>query len=134
LLKKNGLKDTEVSVDHVYQVDLDGDGGDEVLIFANHYANRLRGDGVLDGDYSLLLLRQLKGNQVQTVPLYERYITEDSQYARAGYIEIVGLLDLNGDGDMEILARELFYKAYRYHIYDPDKDTSGSVLQLYCGE
>ena len=133
-LKKNGIKNPEIQINKIYQVDLDGDGGDEILIFPNHFKNGLHRGGVYEGDYSLLFLRKLKGNDVITVPLYERYVTADFPDARAAEIELVGLLDLNGDGVIEILAGERMSKGYRYHIYDSHLDNGKEVLTLYCGE
>jgi hypothetical protein len=134
MLKKNGIKNPEIEISNIYQIDLNGDGGNEILILANHYKNGLYREGVSEGDYSLFLLRKLKGDDVVMLPLYERYITNDYPNARAAEIELYGLLDLNGDGVMEILAGEKMSKAYRYHIYDYRLDEKAEVLSLFCGE
>jgi hypothetical protein len=134
LLEKNKLKGTETSLDAVFKVDLDGDGADEVIITANHNDNRVSVEGISQGDYSLLLLRKLQGNQVVSIPLYERYVQNDGPYSRGAEIDVLALIDLNGDGSMEIMARENSYQAFRYLVFSLEGDSGAPVLELYCGD
>jgi hypothetical protein len=134
LLEKNNLKGTDLSLDSVYKIDLDGDGADEVIITANHNDNRIFVEGISRGDYSLLLLRKLQGNQVISIPLYERYVQNDAPYAWGAEIEVLALLDLNGDGSMEILAREDSYLSFRYLVFALEGKSGEPVLELSCGD
>jgi hypothetical protein len=134
LLKENGIDQPQVDINAIYRVDLDGDGGEEVLLLANRNASGMRADGVSAGDYSLLLLRYLQGNQAQTVPLYQRYITGDSSYYSPGEIQLAAVLDLNGDGIMEVIAKEVYRNSFGYLVYDFSTRAEGPALYLYCGE
>jgi len=134
-LKDYGFKSPQVSIDHVYQVDLDGDGGDEILILANYNAQGMYRDRVTAGDYSLLLLRYIKQDQVITIPLYERWITTDSTYYRPAEIQLHGLVDLNGDGTIEIVAKEVYRgRSFGYVVYDFEKESSDPALYIWCGD
>jgi hypothetical protein len=134
LLEENGIPDPEIEITSMYRVDLDGDGVDEVLLTANHSTRGLWADGVSQGDYSLLLLRYLQGGQVVTVPLFERYLTMDSSYFIPGEIQVESVLDLNGDGIMEIIARESYQRSSGYLVYDFSSRTSEPVILTFCGE
>lgn len=134
-LKEYGFKSPHVSIDHIYQIDLDGDGGDEILILANYNAQGMYRDQVTAGDYSLLLLRYLKQDQVVTIPLYERWITTDSTFYRPAEIQLHGLADLNGDGIIEIVAKEAYRgRSFGYVVYDFEKESSDPSLYTWCGE
>jgi hypothetical protein len=134
-LKEYEFKSPNVSIDQIYQIDLDGDGGDEILILANYNAQGMYRDLVTAGDYSILLLRYLKQDRVVTIPLYERWITTDSTYYRPAEIDLHSLADLNGDGTIEIIAKETYRgRSYGYMVYDFEKESSDPSLYIWCGD
>ena len=134
-LTEYGFNNPEINVDQVYQVDLDGDGADEVLILANHNQDGMYRNYVTAGDYSLLLLRYLENGQPITLPLYQRWITQDSKLYLPGLVELQGVADLNGDGVMEIIAKEHYRdRSFGYMIYDYNQRSSKPVLYTWCGE
>ncbi len=122
-LKKKGIKITtsEVRLTQVWRVDLEGDGSDEVLISAssdkpeNMFTNT---DPV--GDYSLVILRKIVGGKVKTIEIAGDYtlksVPEDTPYVIYVH-ELAAVLDLNGDGKMEVLTHYQYYEGEGFVVY-----------------
>ena len=114
-LDSNGLKAAKARIVGLWQADLDGDGTKEVLIEARS-RDRAGMEGVADDfrpdDYSLVLLRALRGGKVVDLPL--DFATKESVHPH-----LRAVADLDGDGRMEIV---LSFSAY---------DNSGGSLWSY---
>lgn len=121
LLIRQGLKNPIVKLERVVRVDLDGDKSDEIIIAANHFA---KGQGIYPpaegqaGDYGLLLVRKLIAGKVQTLVLGMDVLlkaTTESDIEQGiqnnpDRFELVNVLDLNGDGKMEIVIFNAIYE------------------------
>jgi hypothetical protein len=131
-LQANGLADSEAQVHQVLRVDLDGNGTDEVLIAAAHFANRQL-PVVTAGDYSLLILRTVVTDTVVSIPLVENYFLADEAPAAANRYTAMAILDLNGDGRMEIVVRGERYEGQTTVVYEVKGDTRQAVLLRDAG-
>ena len=124
ILKSKGIANPKVNLTQVIQVDLDGDGVDEVLVSATNYA-RFQPQGGLTpdaraGDYSLVFLRQVVQGKVVTRIITGEYYPKAKKFSAPSEHRIIGVLDLNGDGSLEIVLSGRYYEgdwveAYRVH-------------------
>jgi len=126
-LRLKGLVDSEAQVHQIWRVDLDGNGTDEVLIAAAHFASRQL-PVIAAGDYSLIILRMVVSNTVVAIPLVENYYTTDATQAAANLYTVMAILDLNGDDRMEIVVRGERYEGKMTVVYEVEGATSQPVL------
>jgi hypothetical protein len=123
ILKSQGIANPKVNLTQVIQVDLDGDGVDEVLISASNYQRFPEGGMTPDaraGDYSLVFLRQVVQGQVVTRIITGEYYPKAKKFTAPSEHRVIGVLDLNGDGSLEIVLSGRYYEgdwveAYRIH-------------------
>lgn len=120
-LLRRGLKNPRVRVRSVIRADLDGNGTDEVIVEASHFAGRndlFPPPTGQPGDYSLLLLRSVERGKVRTTVLgaYVALKAYDpasgADMPLAGRYALAGLADLNGDGRLEIITFGAYYEGY----------------------
>lgn len=131
-LRDQGINDPKPALSQLWRIDLEGDGRDEVLVAASRH--RGSATSTVSGDYSVLLLRKLVGDKVATLPiesnLYpEACIAECALAVR----EVVGTLDLNGDGRLEIITRSSAYESTTQTIHSVDGTHVVKRLEWTCG-
>jgi hypothetical protein len=143
-LTAKGLKNPGVHLEHVLSADLDGDGRDETIIGASRFN---LGTGVFPpesgqtGDYSLLLVQKTVAGKVKTFELgsdiFPTPTTAAQTKAAAQQLSeryaLVNLLDLNGDGKMEVVMVNAGSEAYRISAMGWDGQTFKPRLETECG-
>lgn len=132
LLQEQGLAEPEVQIDSIQRIDLEGDGVDEVLIAASRLAAGTSAPPVAAGDYSLVALRQVAGDAAVTIPLALDVYAEANELAYPFQYRILGLLDLNGDGRLEIVMAADRYEGQRLTVYEVTSSGVQPVLQAGC--
>ncbi|MES2460156.1 MAG: FG-GAP repeat protein [Armatimonadota bacterium] len=144
LLRRNGISNPTVRIEQIIRVDLNGDKTDEVLISASHYARAQKmpagpmgrealPTGAEAGDYSLLLLRKETGGKVRTIVLDQEYYPKAKDFAAPSKSTVLSLLDLNGDGTLEIVVRSRYYEGDSTIVYHLAGDRAEEVLSSGCG-
>lgn len=134
-LTRAGLRDPAVDLEQVIRVDLQGDGVDEVLLSANHREPRegeLNFDAVA-GDYSFLLLRRLRDGKVETLTLASDIHATPANSDVNMYYRIAAVLDLNGDGTMEIVVETSYYEGSGAAVFEVSGLEVKPVLEAGCG-
>lgn len=135
-LKKKGIKNPRVEIARVVRVDLEGDGVDEVLINATH-VNRWDNGSITPnasaGDYSIVLLRKIINGKVQTIMLDEEYHTKYTKFSAPNEYNLSAILDLNGDGVMEIVVAGNYYEGDWKIVYSIQGIKAVDVLSCGCG-
>ncbi|MBM4286483.1 MAG: hypothetical protein FJ128_14750 [Deltaproteobacteria bacterium] len=117
LLKQAGIAKPKVRLTQVIRIDLEGDGVDEVLVAATHYAQGLQvGTRVRPGDYSIVFLRKLVEGRVET-HLVAGDIFAKKAAPLATEFRVGALLDLDGDGVLEILVNSRYYEGGGTQVY-----------------
>ena len=114
-LKTKGLKKPSVKLHTVIQADLDGNGTQEVLIFAGSRKSDdmytaftgLQG-GAKTEDFSLAMIRYVSG---KTVKVAQIYYCDARKGGLDGHAVFAGLWDLDGKPGLEILHRWSGYEA-----------------------
>ncbi len=140
ILEERGLIKPEVKITQILRVDLDGDGEEEVLISATNYFTK---DGHMPnkspgGSYSFVLLRQVVAGVVQTKLIEGEFHPkvfsgpEGSFDAPARY-EISAVLDVDGDGKMEVIVEGAYYEGGWTTIYRCQAKKPEALLRVACG-
>jgi hypothetical protein len=134
-LESRRMSDPKVKITRILRVDLDGDGEDEVLINATNYFTE-DGDVPMDtaapGSYSIVLLRRVVAGKVQTELIAGEFYVKDESSASNSY-EITGVLDLNGDGKLEVIVHSHYYEGSETTIYDCSGGKCEAALSVGCG-
>jgi hypothetical protein len=134
VLRKNGITNPDVRLTRVVRADLEGDGTEEVLITATRQiGNGVSGASVGVGDYSVLVLRTTIDGVEKNIPIVGEYYTEAHEFAAPNEYKLVGVLDLNGDGKMEIVIHSAYYEGAATIVYSVDDGQAREVLSAGCG-
>jgi hypothetical protein len=134
-LQSRRMSDPKVRITRILRVDLDGDGEEEVLINATNYFTK-DGDVPMEtaapGSYSIVLLRRAVAGKVQTEFVAgELYVKDES--GPSNLFEIPAVLDLNGDGKLEVIIHSHYYEGAETTIYDCSGGKCEVVLSVGCG-
>jgi hypothetical protein len=146
-LKARGVTDPKVRITRILRVDLEGDGEEEVLISATNYfrddkpngssATLFRGEAPIHaaraGSYSIVILRRVVDGSIQTkLVAGEVYAKPDESVAPNVY-KVAAVLDLNGDGKLEVIVHSFYYEGGQTTIYQCEPDKIEPVLSVECG-
>jgi len=133
-LRDHGLHDPIVHITQIAKIDLDGDGQDEVLISATHYKD---GDKIPDessaNTYSFVILERVVAGKIKTELVDGEFYPEAKSDAAPNMFEIAALLDLNGDGKIDIVIRSAYYEGDEVSVYENQPSGSKKVLSVGCG-
>lgn len=137
LLKRKGIVNPKVILTQVIQVDLDGDGVEEVLVSATNY-DRFKPAGGLTpdaraGDYSLVFLRKVVQGTVVTKIITGEYYPQAKKFSGPAEHRIMGVLDLNGDGIMEIVLSGRYYEGDWVEAYRVQGAKIIKLFSMGCG-
>jgi hypothetical protein len=131
-LQGAGLAEPEITIDRILRFDLEGDGVEEVLIVANHLTAGVGQPPAAAGDYAVVLLRKVIGNDVVTVPLYLDIYQEGGDLVFPLRYEALAVADLNGDGRLEIVIAADRYEGRQVAVIESYGATSQVMLQAGC--
>lgn len=131
-LRSKGLQNPRLNLTQVLRVDLEGDGNEEVLLSAvtpDYDVAEARKD-----DYTVILLRKLVGGEVRTHLLDGRFFpTAGGQMTGGNRVSIAGVLDLNGDGVLEIVTEYVGYEENGYEVFTVKGTRAARVLTAGIG-
>ncbi len=139
-LKTKGIEQPKVKIDSILRIDLDGDGEEEVLISATNYFSNderipMRSPA---GSYSMVILRRFVAGKVETQlvegEFYPKaYVSHDASFNAPNVYKVIGVLDLDGDGKMEIVVRSDYYEGGATTIYRCNPKKVEELLSVSCG-
>ena len=139
-LKTKGIEQPKVKIDNILRVDLDGDGEDEVLISATNYFSK---DNHLPmrspaGSYSMVLLRRMVADKVETQLVEgefhpKAYVRKGDSFDAPNAYKVIAVLDLDGDGKMEVVVGSNYYEGEEITIYRCDPKKVEALLSVACG-
>jgi hypothetical protein len=136
ILMSKGIDNPKVNLTQVLQVDLDGDGVEEVLVSAANYAKSGAGGLTPDarpGDYSLVFLRKVVQDKVVTKIITGEYYPQAKKFNAPAEHRVIGVLDLNGDGILEIVLSGRHYEGEWVDAYRADGVTIIKLFSMGCG-
>lgn len=137
LLKSKGIAKPVIHITQLLRVDLDGDGVDEVVLSATHFA----GDSAklptphsaTAGSYSFVLLRRVVDGRVQTQVIDGEFYPQTKEDWVPNRYRLDGLLDLDGDGRLEIIVGSAYYEGGGTAVWCVEAGKINKVLHVECG-
>jgi hypothetical protein len=143
-LKTKGIDKPQVKIESTLRVDLDGDGEEEVLISATNYFEKDEGAPMRSpaGSYSMVLLRRVIAGKVETQLVEGEFhpkaypgkgTDDDASFDAPNVYTVVAVLDLDGDGKMEVVVASNYYEGGETTIYRCDPKKVEALLSVSCG-
>jgi hypothetical protein len=132
--QSQGASPTEMHINRILQTDMEGDGVDEFLLSAAYFKD-LSGHMAETGDYSVVLMRKVIGNQVVTVPLVKDYYVTSLPGGELSYpntYTLVDALDLNRDGTLEVIVEVRRWEGMGAIVYRVDGQNVREVMRAIC--
>ena len=136
LLKAEGIANPKVNIEQILQIDLEGDRVNEVLVSASYFAGSEDNEPMPSaepGDYSIVFMRKLVRGKVETVVLAEDIQTKKVDFGAPFKFDIAGVLDLNGDGVMEVVLHDRYYEGIGSSVLEIKGTKYEVVLDAGCG-
>jgi len=127
-LTAQGITQPEVKVQRILQVDLEGDGVQEFLVAASRFTE-VTGHDVTPGDYSIILL--YRAGQ-KALPVVSTWYTQAAPLSFPDRYGLSAVLDLNGDGRLEILVEITGWEKTGAQAYTLEGAAMQKVLQARC--
>lgn len=113
-----------------WSVDLDGDGTQEVLLEgASEGFNEEKTANPAPGDYSVVLLRSVSKSGVKTSVLYAGFKHDMG----LDFAQIRSIVDLDGDGRMEIVLSHDYYEGQAAALFTYRKGKLTKVAEVGAG-
>jgi hypothetical protein len=120
-LKGAGISDPQLGTLHIFRVDLEGDGVNEVFLSVTRLDDSQHTTRA--GDYSIILMRKVVGNEAMTVPLIaDIYRTKDAEISYPRTYRLANFMDLDQDGILEAVVD--------YHRWEED----GAMIYTIQGQ
>ena len=142
-LKTKGIDKPKAKIENITRVDLDGDGEEEVLISATNYFEKDEGAPMrsLAGSYSMVLLRRVVAGKVETQLVegefypkaYQNGGDDAASFNAPNTYKVIAVLDLDGDGKMEVVVASQYYEGGATTIYRCDPKKIEELLSVACG-
>ena len=144
-LKARGIADPKMRITRILRVDLEGDGEEEVLISATNYFFEDKSDhsaapfpeAPIDsprpGSYSIIILRRVVDRKVQTQLVAGEVYPKPDEPVAPNVHQVTAVLDLNGDGKLEVIVHSFYYEGGQTTIYRCELDKIEAVLSVECG-
>ncbi len=118
ILKEHRLPAARPNLAQVLRCDLEGDGTEEVLLTGVVPRNEYPQPQIVANDYSFVALRQVVNGQVRTTLLDGEFHARSQEFAAPNRYNVAGLLDLNGDGRLEIVVAWHYYEGAGMVVFE----------------
>ena len=139
-LKTKGIDQPKVNIEGILRVDLDGDGEDEVLISTTNYYDKENQVPMRSpvGSYSMVLLRRVVAGKVETQLIEgefhsKAYLRTGDSFDAPNAYKVIAVVDLDGDGKMEVVVASNYYEGQATTIYRCDQKRVEALLSVSCG-
>jgi hypothetical protein len=132
--QSQGNSPSEIHITRILQADIEGDGVNEVLLSASYFKDP-SGHMAETGDYSIILMRKVIGNNVVTLPLVQDYYVTSLPEAELTYpltYTVAAALDLNRDGTLEVIVDVSRWEGGGAIVYRVDGQNVREVLRTIC--
>jgi hypothetical protein len=133
-LRTKGIVNQAPKIREAFRVDLEGDGQEEVLLTVTSYDDNIQ-PSAKRGDYSFVLLRKIVAGKVQNIIVTGDFVTKNIGFGVPSKYEISSIVDLNGDGKLEIIIYGAYYEGNWIEAYEmkANKPADIKILNVSCG-
>jgi hypothetical protein len=134
-LQSRGIKEPKVKITKIVRIDLEGDGEEEVLLSATNYFSKEEGvpSSAPAGSYSFVLLRRVVAGKVRTQLIEGDFYPKAKTFNAPAVYEISAVLDLDGDGKLEVVVHGGYYEGGWTTIYRCTPAKIEELLVVSCG-
>ena len=133
-LQSRGIREPKVKITKIVRIDLEGDGEDEVLLSATNYATT---DGIPSsasaGSYSFVILRRVVDGKVRTQLVDGEIYPKAKTFNAPSSYEIAAILDLDGDGKLEVVVHSAYYEGGATTIFRCSPARIEKLVAVACG-
>jgi hypothetical protein len=133
-LQGQGIAQPDVQVTRAAMIDLEGDGSDEVVVVATRLS--VQDQDPTDagaGDYSFVAVQKEINGQPTMVELGGNYFPQAGDFVAPNEYRLLGILDLNGDGMLEIVVNGAYYEGAFTSAFQIEGNTARELLTTGCG-
>ncbi len=137
ILLEQGIKKPVVKITQHLRMDLEGDGEEEVLLAATYYPSA-EGEGnaptaAAAGNYSFVALRRMLDGKLVTQILDGEFYPKSMEFNAPNVHRVGGVLDLDGDGKMEIILHSQYYEGGATTAWKVGAKKAVKVMEVGCG-
>jgi hypothetical protein len=135
-LQGRGIKEPKVKIKQILRVDLDGDGEEEVLLSATNYLSAEDEEvpaSSPEGSYSVVLLRRMVAGKLKTQVVAGEVHPKGSNFNAPNWYDVSAVLDLDGDGKLEVVVHSHYYEGGSTTIYRCGPAKITPLLEVSCG-
>lgn len=130
-LAQEGVADPQIVIMQIYRTDLEGDGTDEIFISSTSVERHRY--TVEAGDYSMILMRKVVGNQAVTIPIVvDTYAALQQTYRFPCTYTIGNFVDLNRDGILEVMVEFVRWAGFGAAVFQVSGQNVEEVLGDTC--
>lgn len=132
LLQSKGIAQPDVRITRATQIDLEGDGSNDVVVTAT----RLTSQDVTDaaaGDYSVVAVQKTINGTPTLVELQGNYFVQAGDFVAPNQYRVLGILDLNGDGVLEVVVNGTYYEGTSTSAFGVEGMNARTLLTTGCG-
>jgi hypothetical protein len=133
-LRLKGVPQAKAKIEQAVKIDLDGDGTQEVLLTASSYGGKISPRANAN-DYSFILLRKIVAGKAKNILIAGDFIKKNVEFGAPSRFELSSIVDLDGDGRMEIVIFDEYYEGQGASVYElkADQVAEIEVLNAGCG-
>jgi hypothetical protein len=127
-LESQGVASPRIGIMHIFRVDLEADGVDEIFISSTH----LDGSQHLTkaGDHSIVLMRKVVENEAVTLPLVtDVYHSQQAEITFPATYSLGNFIDLNRDGVLEVVVDMQRWEGFGAIVYQVDGQAVTEVMR-----
>jgi len=130
-LAAEGVSAPQIGILRVFRVDIEGDGTDEIFINATHLDDSQHTTKA--GDYSILLMRKVAGNEAVTKLIVgDVYRSQEQEITFPRTYSLGNFIDLNQDGTMEVVVDIQKWEGFGAIVYQIDDQEAIQTLRAEC--
>jgi hypothetical protein len=132
--QSQGISPTEIHITRILETDIEGDGVNEILLSASFFKDT-SGHMTETGDYSIVLMRKVVGNEVLTIPLARDFYVSTNPDIELSFpytYTLAEVADLNHDGTLEVIVDVRRWEGWGAIVYRVDGLNAREVIRTIC--
>jgi peptidoglycan hydrolase-like protein with peptidoglycan-binding domain len=133
-LQGQGIAQPDVQITHAATIDLEGDASDEIVMAATRLSVQDQDPtNAAAGDYSFVAVQKTVNGQPTMVEIAGNYFPQAGDFVAPNEYRILGILDLNGDGVIEVVVNGAYYEGAFTSAFQVEGNAARELLTTGCG-